>query len=512
MVATGSPEATTAALRILKAGGNAIDAAAAAHLALMVTDPANTSIGGRAQILIRLKDGRLIAIDGATQAPAAVKPLAGPDDYRRGYAIAPVPGNLAALAEMVKRYGRLRLADALQPAIELAEMGFRVPPRLAANWDRTREALLKDPGAAENFLKPDGSAYQAAEVFRQPRLARMLRQVAESGVDVFYRGPIAEAIARDAERKGGFVRAQDLRDYRALPGTVVRTTYRGYPVVAAGGRAWGNTLVEMLNILDHFPISRREATARETEIIARVMAQSLEDRPQETGTLKPKQNGLALGTISSRRFGAARARLIKQRMLNPTVRPTSPGSAEEHDTTHLSVMDAEGNAVALTTSIGPSFGARVATPELGFLYAHSYEMRSNPAPGKRDLTEMTPTIIFQRGQPMIVIGAAGSERIPTAILQVISNVIDRRYSLEQAVTAPRIFYFNQNLRMQPGFSAKVIEALRARGFTIDNVPADLSQHLGLVHAVCYHSVTREFFGAADPLSDGSAGGPDKTKN
>jgi gamma-glutamyltranspeptidase / glutathione hydrolase len=506
MVATGSPEATAAALRILSSGGNAIDAAAAAHLALMVTDPANTSLGGRTQILLSLKDGKVIAIDGATRSPATIPRLKRNED-RKGFAVAPVPGNLAALDEMVRKYGRLKLADVLQPSIELAENGFRVTPRLAAAWSRAREALLENAGAAQNFLKPDGSAYKAGEVFVQPRLTRVLRRIADSGVDAFYRGDIADEIARDFKRHAGFVRKHDLANYRPIDGVVVRTNYRGYQVAAAGGRAWGDTLIEMLNIMEQFSINSPASTAEEVEITARVIAQAFEDRPQEIGTLKPKKNGYSLATLSSRQFADNRAALIKRMIQSSQPPAESNAQPDEHDTTHLSVMDAEGNAVALTTSIGPSFGSRVATPELGFLYAHSYRMRADPQPETRDETEMTPTIVFEAAKPMMVIGAAGSERIPSAILQVISNVVDRSYSLEQAISAPRLLALGRNLRMQSGFSSSIIETLSSRGFKIESLASDSSVHLGLVHAVRFDRATKEYFGAVDPGSDGAAGGP-----
>lgn len=506
MVATGSPAATAAALKILNSGGNAIDAAAAAHLALMVTDPANTSLGGRAQILLSLKDGRVIAIDGATQAPEIVARLKR-NEERKGYAVAPVPGNLAALDEMVRHYGKLKLADVIQPAIELAERGFKITPRLATAWARAREALLEDEGAARNFLKPDGSAYAAGEVFVQPKLARLLRRVAASGVDVFYRGDIADEIARDFKRHGGFVRKRDLLNYHAIPGVVVRTNYRGFQVAAAGGRAWGDTLVEMLNVLEHFSMGSTKPSVEQVEIIARVIAQAFEDRPQEIGTLKPKKNGYPLATLSSRQFADNRAALIK-RMMQTSQPPTeSSAQPDEHDTTHFSVMDAEGNAVALTTSIGPSFGSRVATPELGFLYAHSYRMRADPTPEARDETEMTPTIVFHADRPMIVIGAAGSEKIPSAIVQVLSNVIDRGYSLEQAIREPRLLALGRKLRLQPGFPSSVTESLTSRGFQLEPVAPDCSVHLGLVHAVRFDADSKQFFGAVDPCSDGTAGGP-----
>jgi gamma-glutamyltranspeptidase/glutathione hydrolase len=509
MVATSSPYATSAAVQMLEAGGNAMDAAAAAHLALMVVDPANTSLGGRTQILLRLSDGRVIPIDGATQAPAVITPLSRANEERLGYAVVPVPGNLAALAEMVSKYGKLKWANVLRPAITLAEQGFRVPPRLAATWASAREALRSNPGAAQNFLKPDGSAYQTGEVFRQPRLAQVLRQVAVSGAGAFYRGPIADAIARDVDRRGGFIRKQDLENYRAQPGVVVRATYRGYEVATAGGRAWGDTLVEMLNILDQFSIGHAAPTGQEVEILARVMAQALADRPQEIGSLKPKKDGYHLATLSSRQFGVERATLIKQQLLAPS---GTQRQGEQHDTTHLSVIDEAGNTVALTTSIGPSFGSRMATPELGFLYAHSYRMRADPTPGSRDETEMTPTILFRDNKPALAIGAAGSELIPTAILQIISNLVDRGYTLEQAFSAPRIFCLNRRLRVQVGFPAALSDYLRARGFELEQATPDSTFHSGLAQAVQYDPATGEYFGAADPQADGSAAGPAKSKN
>ncbi len=509
IVATGSPEATAAAIRILEAGGNAIDAAAAAHLALMVTDPANTSLAGRAQILLRLKNGRTIALDGATKTPTRIQPLKGEED-RRGYLVVPVPGNAAVVAQMVQGFGKLSLRSVLQPAIELAEKGFSVTPRLAASWQRNRQALAEDPGAALNFLKADGSAYKSGETFVQPRLARLLRKIASDGVEAFYRGEIAESIASDVTSHGGFIRKADLEHYRAAAGVTVLTSYRGTQVVCAGGRAWGNTLVEMLNILEHFQLPSGPPTARQVELLARVIDQALEDRPQEIGSLKPKALGFSLTQISSRSFAKERAALIKQKLFAPAT-PASetkqPATPDNGDTTHLSVIDSEGNAVALTTSIGPAFGARVATPELGFLYAHSYRMRADPAPDKRDETEMTPTIVLQGQKPRLVIGAAGSERIPSAILQVISNVLDRGLTLEQAVAEPRIFSFRGKLRMHPGFPEGLTQSLSLRGFEVEVLGTDSIQHLGLIHAASFDQATGEFSGAVDPASDGSAGGP-----
>ena len=484
-----------------------MDAAAAAAFALMVTDPANTSLGGRAQILIRLASGETVAIDGATEAPAGVPPLSGPADERQGFANAAMPGAPAALERMVRHYGRRSFAEALAPAIELAERGFEVPERLAETWARVTAQLARSEGAARVFLKPDGTSWRAGERFRQPALARLLRRLADEGARTLYTGPVAEAIARDMAAYGGYVTAADLAAYRPQDGLIVHTDYRGYDVASAGGRAWGNTLGEMLGILSHFDLRRGAPDAREVELLARVIAQSLADRPQELGTLKPKMDGFPLETLSSPAFAAERAERIRKALGSPPAGPGGRAGEPEGDTSHLSVMDSLGNAVALTMSIGPSFGTRVATAELGFLYAYSYRMRSDPTPHARDLTEMTPTIVSRDGRPVLTIGGAGSERIPSAIMLVISNVIDRGYPLDRAMTAPRLAAVDTLIRLHPEFPEAVRRALEARGFTVQVIRHGEARHAGLVHAVQYDPVSGLFTGAADRDDAGSAAGP-----
>ena len=499
-VATSSPDATRVAIAILERGGNAIDAAAAAHFALMVADPANTSLAGRVQILIARGRGELIGVDGATRAPGGVRPLAGAADDRTGFQVVPVPGAPAALAQVVTRYGRLSLREVLAPAITLAREGVRVTPRLAESWARARDSLARDPGAAQHFLRADGRAYAAGEIFRQPALARVLEEVAASGVDAFYRGSIASRIAAEATPRGGFISVADLNAYETLVSPIARTTYRGYEIAALGGRAWGDTLVQMFNMLGEFPIAPGATSAHDAEVLARVMAQALLDRPQEIGTLKPKVDGLPLTTLASPEWATRRAGEIRAAIADGRVPEHDESLHDWHDTTHLAVLDSSGDAVSLTTSIGPTFGARVASPELGFLYAHSYRMRADPTPGARDETEMTPTVVRRGGRPILAIGAAGSERIPTAILQVTSQVFDKHLPLERAISEPRIYSFGKTIRAQPGLPLAIVEALRKRGFSVhvENVP------LGTVHAVYFDISAGMFVAAADPAYDGTA--------
>ncbi len=508
MAAAGTPHATRAAVEILEAGGNAVDAAVAAAFVQTVADPAMTSLAGRAQMLIYLRGTGFITIDGATESPAATPPPEDSNDRREGYQLIPVPGNPAALSYAVSEYGRLALAQVLAPAIRLAEEGFVVSPRAGEIWEAAAEDLKENAGARMNYLKEDGSPYRAGERFRHPRLAAVLRRIAEHGPAGFYRGPVAEAMAEDMRNNGGYITLDDLANYRVQPGVLVRTHYRNYEIVSLGRHAWGNTLAEMLNILAHFELRRAPPNAREVELLARTIAQAIRDRPQITGTLAPKPDGLPLETLSSLEFARMRAEEIAKAVREKDMQLRRGGREPlEHDTTHLSVMDAEGNAVALTTSIGPRFGTRIATPELGFLYAHSYRMRSDPEPFERDLTEMTPTIVLRQGGVWLAIGAAGSERIPGAIAQVISYLVDRGYPLDRAVAAPRIHATGTRMRLHEDFPASVIDTLRQRGFRLEYTKRGPERHLGIVQAVLYDAHRGVFVGAADPSYDGTAAGP-----
>lgn len=510
IVSASTPYAAAAGARILEQGGNAADAAAAACFALMVTDPAMTSLGGRTQMVIYLADGTVAAIDGATESPAATPPRAGKDQNRSGYQVVPVPGNPAALALLVEKYGRLKLAQVMQPAIELAESGFAVTPVVAKIFAEERAKLARHSGAAKNFLKPDGSPYAAGEILRQPRLAQTLRAIARSGPRAFYRGALGRAMARDITANGGYVRGADLAAYRALPGVVHRIPYRGYEVLTAGRRAWGGTLAEMLNILAHFELTRGEPSPLELEILARTIAQAIEDRPQQVGSLTTKPAGYTLEEMAAPEFGRRRAEMIRARLATPGAGkpPASDPPPDRHETTHLAVMDAAGNAVSLTTSIGPRFGDGLATAELGFLYAHSYRMAGEPTPRLRDETEQTPAIVLRHGRPVLALGAAGSARIPGAVLQVISNVVDRGWPLQRAVAAPRLYCQGSRLRIHAGFPPATLAALRAAGFDLEVVePSETLRHVGIVHAVAFDPATGEFAGMADPVYDGASAAP-----
>ena len=269
MLAAPTPQAMEAGRQILEDGGNAVDAAAAAAFALWVTDPLMSSVGGRAQILVQLADGRVVGIDGATQAPGEVGK---PADTGHGYRTAPVPGSPAALEEMLLAYGTLTLAEVLEPAMRIAREGFPVPRDVHDALVRYEDRLTLYPGTRAHFYKADGSAYEEGEILRQPALAETLGILAREGMGALYRGSLAEAIVGDMAEHGGLVGLEDLARYRTLPGEVVHGRYRGREIVARGGNCDGGSVVQMLQMLEHLDLSAY--SIQDPEYIS-VLAQTL---------------------------------------------------------------------------------------------------------------------------------------------------------------------------------------------------------------------------------------------
>ncbi|MBT8397926.1 MAG: gamma-glutamyltransferase, partial [Gemmatimonadetes bacterium] len=333
MVAASTPEAMQAGRNILEEGGNAIDAAAATAFALMVTDPLMSSVGGRAQILIRLAEGTVVGIDGATQAPLRVDE---PANLGHGYGTVPIPGAPAALEEMLSGYGTLPLVRVLEPAIRLAEEGFRIKPDVHDALRTYEDLLTLYPGTRAHFYRSDGSPYSEGEVFRQPALARTLRAMAQEGVEALYRGSLADAFVVDMEEHGGLVRHDDLNQYRPKEGEVVQGEYRSHQIVARGGNCDGASVIEMLQILEHFELGMMERDSpRYIHTIAQALYVGLTDEYVPDWMQVSKDHA------------ARRVREIDpNRALPIPVRGGSP----EGDTNHLSVVDGQGNAVAITQS------------------------------------------------------------------------------------------------------------------------------------------------------------------
>ncbi len=491
-VAAGTPEAVQAGVDTLRKGGNAVDAAAAVGFALMVTDPAMCSLAGRSQALILLSDGKIVGIDGATMAPGAAET---PIGTGQGYKTASVPGSPAALEQMVAKYGKLPLRVVMQPAIALARDGFVINEQYERFFQNNLKSLKEYPGSAQHFLKADGSPYKKGDLFRQAALAKALELIAAQGSQAVYKGKIAAAILDDMSKEGGLITAADLARYKVLPGKIVEGNYRGHRIVSRGDQCNGASVVEMLQVLGHFPLSTLK---QDDPAYLHIMAQAIYLGNSDEELADWKQVSNALADRRAREIDLAHALPVPVR---------AQKSVNEGETTHLSVMDESGMAVAMTQSIGPIFGTKVANPEFGFFYAYSYAMNDDPAPYKRDKTSQSPTIVFDQKQPLLVIGSAGSSRIPGSIVEVIVNVIDHHMSLDQALAAPRLFLTDENLRVETqSYPESTIRGLTELGYKVVTPTPGFDGYFGKVHAIEIDHKSGKLYSGFDPRGYGGASG------
>ncbi len=503
MVATAHPGATEAGIRMLAEGGNAIDAAVAAAFALGVCEPAGSGLGGQTMMMIHLAGPRrTIALDGSSRVPHRVTvDVVSAEECASGYRATTVPSTPAVLRHALERYGNLRLSHVLEPAIHLAEHGYAVTElqhRLAVREARR----LRKGNAAALFLDQGKRPHPVGFQFRQPVLARTLRRMARHGVKDFYSGSIARRIHEDMERNRGLIRKDDLaqvpkpRERPPLTGEFLGSTLYAFPPPGAG-----RTLLRMAAILSHLPtecldLDRPEGAVAVADVIRKAY-QERKDFPLDPDLYLQSRLDRALGPDVVHELAAE-------------VLAKIPG--RQGETTHLSVMDRHGNAVALTQSIEKVYGAAVATPDLGFLYnnylgtmvrsdiAHPYYLRPNAVPW----ASVAPTLVFRKTRPWMAIGSPGSDRIAPAILQVLLRL--QRLPPFEAVAAPRLHCSTEGVvsleaaRMPAGVCAR----LRRRGFRI-KVRDPFAFYLGSVQMVLRDRA--RFIGVADPRRDGTAGGP-----
>jgi gamma-glutamyltranspeptidase/glutathione hydrolase len=316
--------------------------------------------------------------------------------------------------------------------------------------------------------------------------------MAEEGTDVLYRGPLADAFVADMEEHGGLVRHDDLDQYRPLAGEIVEGEYRGHEIVARGGNCDGASVIQMLQMLEHFRLSEYDRQAPE---YIHILAQTLH--------LGQMDEHVPDSVQVSEAQAASRVHEINLDGARPRA---AVGGSVEGDTNHLSVVDRDGNAVAITQSIGPNFGSKVASPELGFFYAYSYDMNDDPVPFQREKTSQSPTMILMEGEPFLVLGSAGSSRIPGSIVRTAVNVIDHGLSLWDAVEAPRWFLTDDELRIESDeLSAEALEALRGLGYEVQEYEGR-DGYFARVHAVMVDRGAGLLWGASDPRDLGAAGG------
>jgi gamma-glutamyltranspeptidase/glutathione hydrolase len=512
-VVTAFPLATAAGLELLRAGGNAIDAAVGAAWALCACEPSASGLGGHTVLLIHFADGTTRAIDGHSCAPfAASLDIVSPSQQRRGYRSCTIPSTPATLDWVQRRYGALSRDRVMAPAIRIAEEGHAITPLQHRQIAWVADAL-RQSSSAELFLR-DGLPPGVGCTFRQPKLALTLRRMADLGIEEFYDGAIARQVAVDMQSNGGLLTEADLRNYGA-PAEMepVSTVYRDHRVVSVPPPGGGLQLLLALNILAQLAPSGFNSSDEDWHE-AIVLAASAVFRERE---LRPHAPGGPTHAVRRQHLSEAYARRIAVDAIGPQRSSARMNDAAEEpgDTTHLSACDRYGNIAMLTQSIQSVFGAKVAHRDLGFLYnnylctcprySHPYALR----PGCRPRSNIAPTLVLQvdRGavRPLLALGAAGSRRIISAILQVVSGVIDCGLDIAEAVSSPRVHgLIGRKVWIErPAASDLLLARLRARGRE-PIVKSRLNFAMGSVQALQFLP-DASVKGAADPRRDGNAG-------
>lgn len=524
MVVSQNALASQAGAAIIRRGGNAVDAAVAIGFVLAVTLPRAGNIGGDGFMLVHdAATGRDVFFDFRSVAPRSATLSMFLDNQgreaalaSRGYRAPAVPGTVAGLYMAHQRFGRLPWADVVAPAIALARDGVTLTPDEAFVFGWGQERLSTSDAARAAYYKPDGSLYRAGEVLRQPDLAWTLRHIARRGADGFYRGPVAERFAADMAAHGGLITLEDLAAYRAVERQPLRGTYRGLEIVTAPpASAGGATLLNMLNILEHFDLTQSGAgSAQSLHIMAETMKLGYLDRYRFLGDTDFVTTPLA-GFIS-KSYADERARLINPAMATPVAQmgPGNPLAHESPSTTHFSVADAEGNVVSTTYTLGADFGSGVMIAGTGVLlnnqmnnFDHSGAAEAlrdglppppnAMAPGKRMLSTMMPTFVMKDGRPWLVTGTPGGSTIIDTVLQIIVNVVDFRLNVDEATHQPRIFQeARDGMRVEPNFNPDTVRLLTAMGHSITS-----DQTMGSAQSIMIDNDL--YLGAADPRRPGA---------
>jgi gamma-glutamyltranspeptidase/glutathione hydrolase len=510
---------------ILQKGGNAIDAAVAVGFAMAVTYPRAGNLGGGGFMVIHRAGGEDTAIDYRETAPQAINAKsflgaegnADPQKSRDSALAIGVPGTVAGLAMAAEKYGsgRFTLADLIAPAIALAREGVAITDDTADSLPRDQPRLARWPSSAEIFLKPDGTAFGPGERLVQADLANTLEAIAKAGPQAFYTGPIAEKIASAVQAAGGVMTADDLQDYRAVERAPVRGTYRGYDVVSMPPPSSGGVvLVEMLNILEGYDLAH-EGDAQSLFLMTEAMKRAYADRAWFLGD--PDVVNVPLARLTAKSHATEWRATIDPARATPAAEIRRPAAvpAEGGNTTHFSVVDSFGNAVANTYTLNFSYGLGLVADGTGVLLNNELDdfaakpdapnaygllgyQANAPGPGKRPLSSMTPTIVLKDGKPFLVTGSPGGSLIINAVLQVAIDVIDRGMDIASAVSAPRVHnqWMPDLIFAEPGVAADVIAALEARGdkVMVRRLPTSANSILVTPAAIV---------GAADPRTRGA---------
>jgi gamma-glutamyltranspeptidase / glutathione hydrolase len=527
MVVTQEPIATDVGVEILKKGGNAYDAAVAVGFALAVTYPTAGNIGGGGFALVRTAKGEANFIDFREKAPGKstrdmyLDEKGNPTrDSLIGWKASGVPGTVRGLALMHQKYGKLKWRDVVMPSVRLARKGFVLSYSIA----RGLRGATRTLGAFEEskrVYQRGGKFYEAGETLRLPELANTLERIAKRGADEFYTGQTAKILAEEMARNGGLITEQDLRDYRAAERKPLEGKYRGYDLlVAPPPSAGGIGMLQMMAMLEKLEYQKAGmGSARHAHVLAEVMRRFYADRSFFLGD--PDFVKIPVGTLTSRKYAEERASTIDPEKATPSSALNhGPVPADEsEETTHLSIVDEQGNAVSLTYTLNGGYGSGVTVPRLGFILNNEMDdFSAKPgalnmfgavggeanaiAPGKRMLSSMTPTIVVKDGKLHMVIGAPGGTRITTGVMQAILHVIDFKLNMQDAIDAPRLHHqwLPDKLYLERGWSPDTVEILKRLGHNVETGTPSVSN----VHGILVEDQWLQ--GAPDGRTNGKAAG------
>jgi gamma-glutamyltranspeptidase/glutathione hydrolase len=541
--------ASKAGADIMQVGGNAIDAAVATGFVLAVVYPQAGNLGGGGFMLLRMADGKTHFIDFREEAPAAATAsmyldtqgnvIDGASEY--GYQAIGVPGSVAGLVYAQKRYGKLSLRKVMAPAILLALNGFKL------SWQEARDlredTRLADFPESRRIFQRNGNFYKQFEVFRQPELARTLERISRNPDD-FYRGAMAQELAAAIQKGGGLLTAEDLGHYQVKEREPLRGAYRGYEIISAPPPSSGGTvLIETLNILEGYDLAKAGSRSAESvHLTAEAFRRAFFDRAEFLGD--PDFTKLPIAQLTDKKYAEgwratidtdhATASKDLQRpaifsalaqadtQLTQKTLPAPP--RESPHTTHYSVVDADGNAVAVTTTINDWFGSRVTATGLGFILNDEMDdfsakpgaangdgliqgAANSIGPGKRPLSSMTPTIVLKDGKLFLVLGSPGSSRIITTVALAIMGVIDYGMNIQEAINAPRFHqqWMPDVLSVEAWFAPDAVHALERMGYKIvggQTEDANWSPYWSDAECIAIDPKTNERLGASDGRSGG----------
>jgi gamma-glutamyltranspeptidase/glutathione hydrolase len=542
--------ASRAGVEMMQAGGNAVDAAVATGFALAVVHPPAGNIGGGGFMLIRMADGKTHFLDYREKAPAAAtrdmyldaqgNVIEGASEY--GYKAIGVPGSVAGMVYAEQKYGKLNLKQVMAPAIRLAHEGYTL------SWgearDFRRDKYLAKYAESRRIFQRDGNYYKPGDIFRQPDLARTLERIAEKPDD-FYHGSLARELAAAMQKGGGLITADDLAHYEVKEREPIRGTYRGYEVISAPPPSSGGTvLVESLNILEGYDLAKLgDRSAESIHFTTEAFRRAFFDRAEFLGD--PDYAKLPVAQLIDKKYGAAWRDSIDDTKATPSkdlkrpaifseleqyaaAHPQPWSNRESQHTTHYSVVDADGNAVSVTTTINDWFGSRITADGLGFLMNDEMDdFSAKPGapnadgliqgaanaigPGKRPLSSMTPTIVVHDGRTVLVLGSPGSSKIITTVANVLMGVVDYGMNIQEAVNAPRFHnqWLPDVLNVERWFSPDTADRLQKMGYNVEfglHDGGEVSPYWSDAECIAVDPKSGDRLGASDYRNGGKAVG------